>query len=151
MWATSIGSTSLHRPVPGVRKSGMPEGTEMPAPDSATTVPASRTSAATRSRADSAPRDMPARLLHVRGKFVLHGDLAGEPLQGALETAPDAPAAVHEVGDGGPGGLRLVPKLERQERAGTRRREAHVLRALQAPVLELHVTAAGGVAVGDAL
>ena len=32
MWATSIGSTVSHRPVPGVRKSGIPEGTEMPAP-----------------------------------------------------------------------------------------------------------------------
>src|SRR5919107_755350 len=46
MWATSIGSTFSHRPFPGVRKSGMPEGTEMPAPVSATTVSASRMSSA---------------------------------------------------------------------------------------------------------
>ena len=37
MWATSIGSTFAHSPVPGERKSGMPDGTEMPAPVSATT------------------------------------------------------------------------------------------------------------------
>src|SRR3954447_15017991 len=36
MWATFIGSTFVHRPVPGERKSGMPEGTEMPAPVRAT-------------------------------------------------------------------------------------------------------------------
>ena len=32
MCATSIGSTFSHSPVPGVRKSGMPDGTEIPAP-----------------------------------------------------------------------------------------------------------------------
>src|ERR1700753_1701644 len=36
MWATSIGSTFAQRPVSGVRKSGIPEGTETPAPVSAT-------------------------------------------------------------------------------------------------------------------
>ncbi len=46
MCATSIGSTFSHSPVPGVRKSGMPEGTEMPAPVSATTERAPRTSSA---------------------------------------------------------------------------------------------------------
>src|SRR5687767_1862668 len=46
MWATSIGSTFAHRPVPGERKSGMPDGTEMPAPVSATTESAARTSSA---------------------------------------------------------------------------------------------------------
>ena len=35
MWATSIGSTFSHSPVPGERKSGIPDGTEMPAPVSA--------------------------------------------------------------------------------------------------------------------
>ena len=50
MCATSMGLESAHSPVPGERKSGMPDGTEMPAPDSATTVPASRTSRATPSR-----------------------------------------------------------------------------------------------------
>ena len=39
MWATSIGSTFSHIPVPGVRKSGIPDGTEIPAPVSATTEP----------------------------------------------------------------------------------------------------------------
>ena len=32
MCATFIGSTFSHRPLPGVRKSGIPEGTEIPAP-----------------------------------------------------------------------------------------------------------------------
>ena len=40
MWATSIGSTFVHSPVPGERKSGIPDGTEIPAPVSATTEPA---------------------------------------------------------------------------------------------------------------
>src|SRR6516165_7278510 len=48
MCATSIGSTCCHRPVPGVRKSGMPEGTDTPAPVRATTERASRTSWARR-------------------------------------------------------------------------------------------------------
>ena len=48
MWATSIGSTFSHRPVPGLRKSGIPEGTEIPAPVSATTGPATPISAASR-------------------------------------------------------------------------------------------------------
>src|SRR5918998_1231529 len=46
MWATSIGSTFSHSPVPGVRKSGIPEGTEIPAPVRATTEPAARISSA---------------------------------------------------------------------------------------------------------
>ncbi len=46
MWATSIGSTSSQIPVPGERKSGIPEGTEIPAPVSATTRPAERISSA---------------------------------------------------------------------------------------------------------
>ena len=45
MCATSIGSTFSHSPVPGERKSGIPDGTEIPAPVSATTEPAARTSA----------------------------------------------------------------------------------------------------------
>src|SRR2546423_14802915 len=48
MCATSIGSTFSHRPLPGVRKSGIPDGTEMPAPVSATTELAPRTSSARR-------------------------------------------------------------------------------------------------------
>ena len=39
MWATSIGSTFAHRPVIGVRKSGIPDGTEIPAPVSTTAGP----------------------------------------------------------------------------------------------------------------
>src|SRR4051812_48036794 len=46
MWATSIGSTFSHSPVPGERKSGIPDGTEIPAPVSATTESAARTSSA---------------------------------------------------------------------------------------------------------
>src|SRR5690349_18593835 len=48
MCATSIGSTRSHSPVPGERKSGIPDGTEMPAPVRATTEPASRISSARR-------------------------------------------------------------------------------------------------------
>src|SRR3954452_6997476 len=55
MWATSIGSTFAHRPVSGVRKSGMPDGTEIPAPVSTTAGPAVRISSASRSRSLTAP------------------------------------------------------------------------------------------------
>ena len=48
MWATSIGSTFSQSPFPGVRKSGMPEGTETPAPVSTTARSESRSSSATR-------------------------------------------------------------------------------------------------------
>ena len=51
MCATAIGSTSSHSPVPGERKSGMPEGTEIPAPVSATVRRAARNSAASRAAA----------------------------------------------------------------------------------------------------
>ena len=51
MWATSIGLTFSHRPVPGERKSGIPDGTEIPAPVSATTEPAPRISSARRAAA----------------------------------------------------------------------------------------------------
>ena len=56
MWATAIGSTFAHSPVPGERKSGMPEGTEIPAPVSATTRPAPRTSPASRAVAAALTR-----------------------------------------------------------------------------------------------
>ena len=46
MCATSIGSTFSHSPVPGERKSGIPDGTEMPAPVSARTRPAEPSSSA---------------------------------------------------------------------------------------------------------
>src|ERR1700685_4228297 len=48
MCATCIGSTFAHSPVWGLRKSGMPDGTEMPAPVSATTERAPRTRRASR-------------------------------------------------------------------------------------------------------
>src|SRR6059058_5547921 len=48
MCATSIGSTFSHSPVPGERKSGIPDGTEIPAPVRATTEPASRMREASR-------------------------------------------------------------------------------------------------------
>ncbi len=48
MWATSIGSTFAHSPVPGERKSGIPEGTEMPAPVRASTRSAEPSSSASR-------------------------------------------------------------------------------------------------------
>src|SRR6516164_8974810 len=56
MCATSIGSTCCHRPVPGERKSGMPEGTDTPAPVRATTERASRTSSARRTCSDRGAR-----------------------------------------------------------------------------------------------
>src|SRR4051794_19439001 len=46
MWATSIGSTFAQRPVSGVRKSGIPDGTEIPAPVSTTVHPDPRISSA---------------------------------------------------------------------------------------------------------
>ena len=46
MWATFIGSTFSQMPLPGVRKSGMPEGTEMPAPVRTTVLEDSRRSSA---------------------------------------------------------------------------------------------------------
>src|SRR6266542_2092185 len=48
MWATSIGSTFSQSPVPGERKSGMPLGTEIPAPVSATVQREDRISSASR-------------------------------------------------------------------------------------------------------
>ncbi len=53
MCATSIGSTFAHSPVPGERKSGIPDGTEIPAPVSATTDPAERISSASRARSSA--------------------------------------------------------------------------------------------------
>ncbi len=55
MCATSIGSTRSHSPVPAERKSGIPDGTEMPAPVSATTEPASPISSARRAISAEVP------------------------------------------------------------------------------------------------
>ncbi len=52
MWATFIGSTFVHRPSPGVRKSGIPDGTEIPAPVRATVQDDPRISSASRVAAD---------------------------------------------------------------------------------------------------
>ena len=49
MWATSIGSTFSHSPVRGLRKSGIPDGTEIPAPVRTTARSALRSSWASRS------------------------------------------------------------------------------------------------------
>src|SRR4051812_15741125 len=46
MCATSIGLTFSHMPVPGERKSGMPDGTDTPAPVSTTAERASRSMSA---------------------------------------------------------------------------------------------------------
>src|SRR5437763_8999662 len=46
MCATAMGSTFSHRPFPGVRKSGIPDGTEIPAPVSTTADEAARSSEA---------------------------------------------------------------------------------------------------------
>ena len=46
--ATSIGFTSVQSPEPGERKSGIPEGTEIPAPVSTTARRAERSSSASR-------------------------------------------------------------------------------------------------------
>src|SRR6476469_1081825 len=147
MWATSIGFTSLQIPLPGVRKSGIPDGTEMPAPDSATTVPASRTRPATRSLATCMQR----RLLHVSGKFALHRDLAREALHAAPERLAHAPAHVDEVGERRRGRLGRVAQLERHEGAAPGRGEADHLRPCEARVLDLRLPAAVGIASGDPL
>jgi hypothetical protein len=49
MWATSIGSTFSHKPFPGVLKSGIPDGTEIPAPVSTTVLELARSSSASAS------------------------------------------------------------------------------------------------------
>src|SRR5579875_3325993 len=56
MWATSRGLTCVHRPLPGLRKSGIPEGTEIPAPV--------RTAAGWLARSSSARRRASATAAH---------------------------------------------------------------------------------------
>src|SRR3954463_9163861 len=96
MCATSIGSTFSHNPLPGERKSGIPDGTEIPAPVSATTEPASRireASRVTRSVVVEATADQG------RALFAL-------PVRLALaQEGADALLAVLALEDGGEGGL----------------------------------------------
>src|SRR5215218_6270637 len=58
MWATFIGSTFAQTPVSGVRKSGMPEGTETPAPVSATVQSDSPISSASLAAPSRSSRDI---------------------------------------------------------------------------------------------
>src|SRR2546426_10191680 len=97
MWATAIGSTRCHSPVCGERKSGMPDGTEIPAPVSATTEPAPRTSSTSLSTSAGAPIRAPIALAarEARGAF---GEERGDPL-------PRVVAREH-------GGARLAPGCE---------------------------------------
>jgi len=62
MWATSIGSTFSQIPVPGVRKSGIPDGTEIPAPVSATVQRDSRINSASRGAAAPSLASVPTGL-----------------------------------------------------------------------------------------
>src|SRR5690349_21812271 len=86
MWATSIGLTFAHSPVPGERKSGMPDGTEMPAPVSATTEPAERISSAN-ALAEVSDSARP-----------LSSGTAGESNRPSPASTPPPPPARHAVG-----------------------------------------------------
>src|SRR4051794_28333472 len=105
MWATSMGSTFSHRPVCGLRKSGIPDGTEIPAPVSATTGPAERMSSASRSAADvtatggSPTLESRAPLLDER-RDPLAGVLGRERLHEPLALGGEALVEVAGVGDG---------------------------------------------------
>src|SRR4051794_3309203 len=104
MWATSMGSTFAHRPVIGVRKSGMPDGTEMPAPVRATTGPEDRISEARR----SAPTELRRALLDERGD-ALAGVLGAE--RGHEPVALGGQALVDVAGE-----RHALDLLERQRR-----------------------------------
>src|SRR2546423_14609796 len=98
MWATSMGSTRSHRPVPGERKSGIPEGTEMPAPVSATTRSAAAIRRASSAVAEAAPARVPIasgapetrRAFAQKGVDALLGVGAGERLREGLLLCLDA-------------------------------------------------------------
>ena len=117
MWATSIGSTFSHSPVPGERKSGIPEGTEIPAPVSATTEPASRISSASSRGLLTAvtwgrpfTRSLPLRrALAEEGADALLGVLGGERGGEALLLGLDALVEVALVRD-------LLDLLDRERR-----------------------------------
>src|SRR5919198_2300849 len=94
MWATFIGSTFSHRPLPGVRKSGMPDGTDTPAPDSTTALfDASRSSAA-RATSSRLVRTEGAYPQEKRGDGAAFNTYIGPPGRGtAGATAPSRGAA----------------------------------------------------------
>src|SRR3954470_24135748 len=96
MWATSIGSTFSHSPEPGARKSGTPDGTEIPAPVSATTEPASRIRDASSCVPELVVAPMPPRTV----------GLPALPVGLALgQEGADALLAVLGLEHGGEGGL----------------------------------------------
>src|SRR5207244_11565581 len=82
MCATCIGSTFSHRPLPGVRKSGIPDGTEMPAPVSATTELAPRTSSARRSKRGDGEESSGAERLAAFKAGCAFGEKRGDPPPG---------------------------------------------------------------------
>src|SRR6058998_3815281 len=89
MCATSIGLTFSHSPVPGERKSGIPDGTEIPAPVSATTDPASRTREASRSTRSWSAADETLTAMRLEPLLALPARLAlaqegGDALLGVL-------------------------------------------------------------------
>src|SRR5690348_7683719 len=90
MWATSIGSTFAHRPVSGVRKSGIPAGTDTPAPVRATAQRDSWTNAASEPMAP--PAAVPPLLTGpFRGPFAEEG---GDALLGVLAAEGGREAAL---------------------------------------------------------
>src|SRR4051812_329851 len=98
MCATSIGLTFSHSPVPGERKSGIPDGTEIPAPVSATTDSASRTREASRSTRSRSTADETLTAIRL--------ELLALPVRRALgEEGADALLGVLALEDAGERGL----------------------------------------------
>src|ERR1700733_13954994 len=89
MWATSIGLTLAHSPVPGERKSGIHDGTEMPAPVRATTEPASPISWASRPAGVSVLTTTPESRLHPMAETLAENI---EPYPGISSKAYEHPA-----------------------------------------------------------
>src|SRR3954469_10460668 len=99
MWATSIGSTFAHSPVCGVRKSGIPDGTEIPAPVSATTERAEEIRPASRTALTWSSAGEPRRPLAEEGGDALARVLGREGLEEARLLGLDALVEVAGVGD----------------------------------------------------